>query len=85
MTDRRPRPEHQPDERPLSEKLAEHVEPVVYTIDITSGRAYKVMGSGHDIARLLEACKVTMKRVEEDKLDPEKRHAVIVPAREVHH
>ena len=72
------------DQRPLSEKLEEHVEPVVYTIDISSGKAYKVRGSGHDIARLLEACKTMMRRIEEDKLDPEANHFVSVPKREVH-
>jgi hypothetical protein len=82
---RKPRPEHKPDQRPLPEKLAEHVEPIVYTIDITSGKAYKILGNGHDIARLLDACKTTMHRIEEDKLDPEKRHHVTVPAREAPH
>lgn len=82
---RKPRPEHKPDQRPLPEKLAEHVEPIVYTIDITSGKPYKLLGSGHDIARLLDACKETMRRIEDDKLDPAKRHHVIVPAREATH
>jgi hypothetical protein len=56
---------------PLPEKLAEHVEPIVYTIDITSGKAYKILGSGHDIARLLDACKSTMNRIEDEGLDPD--------------
>jgi hypothetical protein len=61
------------------------VKPIVYTIDITSGKAYKILGSGHDIARLLDACKTTMHRIEDDKLDPDKRHHVTVPAREAPH
>jgi len=72
------------DTRSLSEKLEEHVEPVVYTIDISSGKAYKIRGNAHDITRLLEACKGKMHRIEEDHLDPEAQHFVSVPKREVH-
>jgi|tagenome__1003787_1003787.scaffolds.fasta_scaffold20725902_2 hypothetical protein len=80
---RQPRPEHKADERPLPEKLAEQVEPVVYTIDITNGRAYKILGSGHDITRLLTACKSVMNKIEDEGLDPDKTHFVTIPAREV--
>ena len=60
-------------------------EPIFYTVNVTSGKPYKLVGTGHDIARLLTACKETMDRIEEDKLDPEQRHSVIVPARKAPH
>jgi len=83
MNTRRPRPVHEPDQRPLSEKLEEHVEPVVYTIDISSGKAYKVRGTGHDIAALKKACSEALGRIEDDHLDVNDKHFVNVPKREI--
>jgi len=72
------------DQRPLPEKLEEHVEPVVYTIDVSSGRAYKVRGTGQDFALLLEACRKLTRRIEEEGLDPQAKHFISIPKREVH-
>ena len=85
MTERRARPVHRPDQRPLSEKLEEHVEPVVYTVDVSGGRAYKIRGTGHDIAALKKACQDTLDRIEGDQLDVNSAHFVNVPKREVTH
>jgi hypothetical protein len=73
------------DTRPLPEKLEEHVEPVVYTIDISSGRAYKIRGTGHDIAALKKACGETLGRIEDNQLDVNAKHFVNVPKRETPH
>jgi malonyl CoA-acyl carrier protein transacylase len=70
------------DTRPLHEKLQDQVKPVVYTIDITNGREFKISGTAHDIERVRKACKQKMREIEDKGLTNE-RHLVVIPAREL--
>jgi hypothetical protein len=74
--------EEEVDTRPLSEKLAEHVSQPVYTIDISNGKEFRIVGTAHDIERVRKACKQKMREVEDQGLDPDKRHTVVISARE---
>jgi hypothetical protein len=74
--------EEEVDTRPLSEKLADTVRPVVYTIDIANGKEFKLVGTAHDIERVRKACKQKMREIEDQGLDPNKRHTAVIPARD---
>jgi len=72
----------QPDTRPLSEKLADEVAPVISVIDLRRGGEVKIVGNGQDIERVRAACKQKLKQIESDKLDPSDKFTVTVPARD---
>ena len=77
---------HKPhlDTRPLSEKLEEHVEPTVQTVDISKGTyKYKIRGTGHDIDAMIQSLKKTMKRIEDEQLDPADEYVVAIQRSEV--
>jgi hypothetical protein len=71
------------DTRPLSEKLEEHVEPTVNTTDISDGNAFKIRGTGQDIALLQQACKEALRRIEAEGISTDVTYIVSVPKREV--
>lgn len=72
------------DTRPLSEKLADHIQPANYVLDLSNGNECQIIGNAHDIERVRAACKQILKRIEGDKLEPDDNYTVSVPARETH-
>lgn len=72
------------DERSLSEKLADHIQPANYVLDLSNGNECQIIGNGHDIERVRAACKTMLKRIESDHLGTDSIHTVNVPAREDH-
>ncbi len=77
-------PTDEVDTRPLHEKLADHIQPASFTLDLSAGNECVIIGNGHDIERVRAACKEMLKRIESDQLGTDSTHTIYVPAREAH-